>query len=571
MESNESLTPLWRAFRQAVDPFGVVESCWQVQRAWWEHPRELAEEVERLRAGMWQVYNTSWMRFTGTCPGGVCPSAPHDERFHDRAWEENALLALIRESYLLGTRWLMDSIYETPGVSDTARKRAAFWVRQVLNATAPPNYFWTNPGAVIRCMETGGRSLVDGFENYAADLRHGSIRLVDSDAFEVGTTLATTPGAVVLRNELVELIQFAPVTPQVHPVPILLVAPWINKYYILDLTPENSLIRYLVSQGFTVFVTSWKNPGPELRHTTFEEYMLKGVLACIDAAREITGAPQIHLMGYCIGGTIDTALMAWLNHGEGREVPVGHWTLFTTLADFSAPGEIGLFIDEESIEFLEKRMAMRGYLDGQDMATSFRMLRPNNLIWRYYVTKYLFGESPPAVDVLYWNMDTTRIPEAMHSYCLRQFYLYNRLVKKECLTLAGRPIDLGRITQPLYMVGAEQDHITPWQQTFKICSLVNGPVRYVLATSGHILGVVNPPVDPPSRRYWAGDATGQTDAGGWCDRTDKVSGSWWADWVAWLRPHCGSPQAPPSLGSDRHPPLCDAPGTYVLERTDQGR
>ena len=567
MESNGYVTRWQRTFRQAVDPFGVMEGCWQVQRAWWEHPRELAEELERLRDGVWQVYRCSWQRFTGISHGNACPAATYDERFQDRVWEENLFLASTRESYLLGTRWLMDAIYETPGVSDKTRGRAAFLVRQLLNATAPTNFFWTNPGALIRFMETGGRSLVDGFENYAADLRHGSIRMVDTDAFEVGTTLATTQGTVVLRNELVELIQFAPVTPQVHPVPILLVAPWINKYYILDLTPENSLIRYLVSQGFTVFVTSWKNAGTELRHTTFEDYMLKGVLASIEAAREITKAPQVHLVGYCLGGTIDSALMAWLNRGEASEVPVGHWTLLTTLVDFSAPGEIDLFIDEESIEFLEKRMATRGYLDGQDMATSFRMLRPNSLIWRYYVSKYLFGESPPAVDVLYWNMDSTRMPEAMHSFYLRQFYLHNQLVKKDCLTLAGRPIDLGRITQPLYVVGTEQDHITPWQQTFKICSLVKGPVRYALATSGHILGIVNPPVDPPKRRYWVGDATGERDAEGWRDRTDKVSGSWWADWVAWLRPHCGIPQVPPSLGSDRHPPLSDAPGTYVLERT----
>ena len=516
---------------------------------------------------MCQVYSSSWQRFTGTFQKNACPAATYDERFQDRVWEENASLASIRESYLMGTRWLMDAVHETPWVSDKTRGRAAFWVRQMLNATAPTNFFWTNPGALIRFMETGGRSLTDGFENYVADLQQGSIRMVDPDAFEVGTTLATTPGAVVLRNELVELIQFAPVTQQVHPVPILLVAPWINKYYILDLTPENSLVRYLVGQGFTVFVTSWKNPGPELRHTTFEDYMLKGVLESIDAAREITGSPQIHLAGYCIGGTIDTALMAWLNHKKASKVPVGHWTLLTTLVDFSAPGEIDLFIDEESIEFLEKRMATRGYLDGQDMATSFRMLRPNSLIWRYYVHNYLFGESLPAVDVLYWNMDSTRMPEAMHSYYLRQFYLHNRLVQKDSLTLAGRPIDLGRITQPLYVVGTEQDHIAPWEQTFKICSQVKGPVRYVLATSGHILGVVTPPVDPPQRHYWVDDATGQSDAVGWRDRTDKVSGSWWSDWLTWLRPRCGSPQAPPPLGSDRHPPLADAPGTYVLERT----
>lgn len=566
MESSDYLPPSQHGFRQAVDPFGVLESCWQVQRAWWERPRELADELERLRDGMWQVYSASWQRFAGTCQAPPCPAVTYDERFQDRVWEENPMLALIRESYLLGTRWLMDAVYETPGVPDKTRGRAAFWVRQWLDATAPTNFLWTNPGALIRVLETGGRSLVDGFENWVADLRRESIRMVNPDAFVVGKTLATTPGKVVLRNELVELIQFAPTTEQVHPVPILLVAPWINKYYILDLSPENSLIRHLVGQGFTVFVTSWKNPGTEMRHTNFEDYMFKGVLATIEAAREITGAPQVHLAGYCLGGTLDATLMAWLNRGPASEVPVGHWTLLTTLVDFSAPGEVDLFIDEESIEYLEKRMATQGYLAGQDMATSFRMLRPNSLIWRYYVNNYLFGESPPAVDVLFWNMDCTHMPEAMHSYYLRQFYLHNRLVQKDALTLGGRPIDLGRITQPLYVVGTEQDHIAPWQQTFKVCSLVNGPVRYVLATSGHILGVVTPPVDPPRRRYWVGDATGCSDAEGWCDRMTKVPGSWWADWIAWLRPQCGTPQAPPPLGSDRHPPLAGAPGSYVLER-----
>jgi polyhydroxyalkanoate synthase len=391
--------------------------------------------------------------------------------------------------------------------------------------------------------------------------------MVDERAFQVGKNLATTPGAVIYRNEILEVIQFSPTQATVHEVPIVFVSPWINKYYILDLGEKKSLIRHMVDQGFTVFVTSWKNPGPDMRDTTLDDYMLKGTLEAVRAAREITGAPHVHLSGYCIGGTIVAALLAWLNRAGGRaKPPVGHWSLFTTLLDFTNPGDVDVFISEAGIETLERRMAEKGYLDGQDMASTFRMLRANSLIWHYHIRNYLHGETPPPLDVLFWNMDTTRMPEAMHSFYLRELYLKNKLAQKDGLTLGGRPIDLGRITQPLYAVGTEQDHIAPWKETFKVCGLVGGPVRYALATSGHILGIINPPVDPPKRKFWIADATGQRDPEAWRADIPKVPGTWWTDWVEWLRPQCGARKAPPSLGTEQYPPLADAPGTYVLER-----
>ncbi len=557
-----------KALEANLDPFGILSAVGEVQRAWLGNPQALSEEVRRLAEGVLRLQEHAARRFAGSEEADAFPPVPEDERFRDRIWTENPYLDTLKESYLLWTRWLEDAIFQTPGVEDKTRRKAAFWARQGLNATAPTNFLPTNPAALFRAFETGGKSLADGVTNFLADAQRGTVSMVDESGFQVGRNVATTPGAVVYRNDLVEVIQYAPATETVHEVPVVFVPPWINKYYILDLDAKKSLIRHMVEQGFTVFVISWRNPGPEMRDVTLDDYMLRGVLETVEAAREVSGARQVHLCGYCIGGTITAALMAWLNRQAKKKdaLPVAHWSVLTTLVDFESPGDIDVFISEGAIAALEKRMAKDGYLDGQDMAAAFRMLRANSLIWHYWVRNYLHGETPAALDVLYWNMDTTRMPEAMHAYYLREFYLENRLARKDGVTLGGRPIDLGRITQPLYAVGTEQDHIAPWKETFKICGLVKSPVRYVLATSGHILGIINPPVDPPKRKYWAGDATGESDPDAWQAGIGKVPGTWWGDWVEWLRPQCGPRKAPPGLGSKAHPALAAAPGTYVLER-----
>jgi polyhydroxyalkanoate synthase len=315
-----------------------------------------------------------------------------------------------------------------------------------------------------------------------------------------------------------------------------------------------------------VFVTSWKNPGTALRNTRFEDYMLKGALASVDVARAICETEHVHLVGYCIGGTLVTALAAWLNRGDsGQQSPIAHMTLLTTLVDFAEAGDIDVFIDEDSVDALDDLMAHYGYLDGKDMVMTFRSLRSNSLIWHYWVHNYLLGEAPPRFDVLYWNADYTRLPHAMHSFYLREFYLNNKLIQPDGITLSGRPIDISRITQPLYAVGTEQDHIAPWKSAFRICALARGPVHFVLATSGHIMGVLSQPLDPPKRRYWVGDATGQSDPEVWRAQLDKTVNSWWTDWVAWLRPKCGPERAPPALGNADLPSLEPAPGSYVLE------
>ncbi len=555
-------------FAARFDPFGVISSSLAIQQSWLQQPKRLATALQQLLLDAGRVHDRFARTSLGIPSDPAVAAVPYDERFQDRIWTDQPEFAYLKEMYLLYSHWLEDAIYGTSDVDPQQRQRAAFWTRQWLDAIAPTNFFWTNPEALRRSIASHGFSLLWGLENWLRDLGSSDVLMVEPDAFKVGRDLATTPGQVVLRNELLELIQFAPTTEQVHAVPIVLIAPWINKYYIMDLSPRNSLVRYLVGKGFTVFVTSWKNPGPAARAVTLDDYLLQGVRAALEAARAICGVPQIHATGYCLGGTALAMLLAWLNADPADRAtnPVAHWSTFTTLVDFSDPGEIGAFLSEASFEFLKERMTADGYLDGASMAGAFRLLRPNSLIWHYVIHSYLYGEDLPPSDVLFWNCDTTRMPAAMHTVYLRELYLNNRLVQPGSLEIGGRPLDLGKIEQPLYAVGAEQDHIAPWRQTFRLCGLIGGPARYVLATSGHILGIINPPVDPPKRRYWVGDASGQTDPTAWQGEVPKAPGSWWDDWTRWLSERCGPLQAPPALGNAEYPPLQPAPGQYVLEK-----
>ena len=549
------------------DPFGVVPACSAIIEAWSRNPEKFQQRLQEFYVNLLKVQQQVATRAVGNCvPDCVVAPVSYDERFQDQAWTESPWFDFLKEYYLLCTRAMEDAVFDAPGVPEKTKRQAAFWARQVLNAMAPGNFLWTNPAALNRFIATGGLSLVDGYKQWLADLRKGDISMVDDNAYKLGKDIACTPGEVVFRNELLEVIQYAPATREVHSIPIVIIAPWINKYYILDLAPDKSLIRHLVDQGFTVFVTSWKNPGPEMRDTNFDDYLTKGALAIIDTAREICGVPAVHAVGYCIGGTLLTALMAWAAQDKKATPPVSHWTLLTSLVDFSNPGDIDAFITEDSIRWLEQRMEENGYLDGRDMGTSFRWLRPNGLIWRYVIHSYLYGDNPPPMDVLQWNVDCTRLPKAMHSFYLRKFYLENQLVEPDALVLAGRFIDLRRIQAPLYAVGTEQDHIAPWKETFKIAGLIPAPVRYTLATSGHILGILSAPIDPPKRRYWSGDATGMQDPEAWRAKTEKVPGSWWNDWVKWLGECCGPMIPARTPGSELHPPLVPAPGIYVLEK-----
>ncbi len=559
---------LLSSMRRTVDPFGVVTSCLEVQNAWLQHPNQLMMEVSRLGADFAAL--NVWYRACGFgSHPDLIPAHSFDERFQDDAWTENACLDTLKEIYLLYVHWLEDAIYRTPSLPKMTKNRAAFWVREALNATAPTNYFWTNPVAITQAIKTNGKSVVDGLKNFASDMGKGEISMVDDSQFKVGKNLAMTPGAVVFRNELIELIQYKAVTSEVHEIPILIMAPWINKYYILDLTEKNSLLSFLVKQGFTVFVSSWKNPDENMRDVSFDDYMLKGVGDTLEAVKDICNTSQVHLTGWCIGGTLVASYLAWQNAAKNtaaKDLSVPHSTLITTLVDFEDTGDIEVFIDEECIQYLEKQMQGSGYLDGKLMGQTFRSLRANSLIWYYWVHNYLYGEPIPKWDVLFWNTDNTRLPLKMHSYYLREFYLNNKLSKKNGITLAGRKLDMSRVNQPMYIVATEQDHITPWRTAFNTCNLVSGPVRFVLATSGHILGVLSPPVDPPKRRYWVSDMNERTTPDKWINTTKKVRGSWWLDWTDWLHSKCGEKTSPPPLGSKQYPRIIDAPGKYVLEK-----
>jgi polyhydroxyalkanoate synthase len=567
-----SLSPLetvGKAVSNALDPYGVTSSLLNAQAAWLMHPQELNRALNALSGDLLALQSHVMRRALGVPSADVIQPHGDDARFSAPIWTDSASWDIIKEWYLAFTHRLQDMLFETPGQSDKERRRAAFWLREWLNMVAPNNFFWLNPEAMEKFVATNGASLKQGWQNFLRDAKAKNILMVEPDAFTVGQDLATTPGKVVFRNRLLEVIHYTPTTEKVRAMPIVITTPWINKFYILDLTAKKSFVKYLTDQGFSVFITSWKNPGDDLADVRLDDYLLEGVNEAVRVACEFCKVPKVHLVGYCIGGTLVSTYMAWANKRFGAEqVPVAHWTLFTTLTDFAHPGDIDVFIDEACITALESSMAKKGYLDGSEMATSFRLLRSNSLIWHYWVSSYLLGETLPPFDVLFWNMDTTRMPQAMHSYYLREMYLNNNLIKHDKLTIADEPIDLDRIVQPLYVVTAEDDHIAPWKQCYRIRKYVNvkTPVRFVLSTSGHILGIVNPPANPPKRAYWIAEPEHNEHCEHWFDRAEKKPGTWWEDWTQWLGERTGNLVDAYPVTNRKFPALAEAPGTYVLEK-----
>ena len=557
------------AVSKAADPYGVTASLLNAQAAWMMHPQELMRAASALSGDLIALQAHLMRRAMGMPSADVIAPHADDVRFADPVWTQVATWDIIKEWYLAFTHRLQDMYFETPGLSDKERRRAAFWSRKWLNMVAPTNFFWLNPVAMERFIRTRGESAARGFQNFLRDAQAKNIQMVEPDAFVVGRDLATTPGKVVFRNRLVELIHYAPTTEKVRATPIVIVTPWINKFYILDLAAKKSMVKYLTDQGFSVFITSWKNPGAEMAEVRFDDYLLEGVNEVVRVACDFCKVPKVHLVGYCIGGTLVATYMAWANRRfDADQVPVAHWTLFTTLTDFAHPGDIDVFIDEACVGAIDETMAKRGYLDGSEMASSFRLLRSNSLIWHYWVSSYLMGEDLPPFDVLFWNVDTTRMPRAMHSYYLHEMYLNNNLIKRDKLTIAGEPIDLDRIVQPLYVVTAEDDHIAPWKQCYRIRKYINvqAPVRFVRSSSGHILGIVNPPVNPPKRSYWIGEPERNEHWEHWFDRAEHKPGSWWEDWAAWLGGRCGELVDAYPAARRTYPALAEAPGTYVLEK-----
>jgi polyhydroxyalkanoate synthase len=571
IERSKRLTEQWRHqpaddSLNILDPNVITKVFVEVAKTVFADTGRVMETQAQLVHDITNLWRATQAAIAGKPAEPVIEPAPDDRRFKDEAWTADPLFAAVKQYYLLMSRWLDTLVRGAEGLDAQTRRKALFYLRQMTSAMAPTNFIPTNPKVLRAIEESDGATLRKGFGNLLDDMERGRgrlrISLTQADAFELGRDLAVTPGKVVFQNELAQIIQYAPSTDQVLRRPLLIVPPWINKYYVLDLQPKNSFIRWAVDQGQTVFVISWVNPDPPLGEKSFDDYLLEGPLTALDVIRETTGEREVNALGYCIGGTLLASTLAHL--AAKKDDRVHSATFFTTMVDFAEPGEIGVFIDDEQIGLLEKHMDARGYLDGASMAQVFSMLRENDLIWSSFVNNYLLGKSPPPFDILYWNADTTRMPVAMHSFYLREMYLGNRLVKPDALTIAGTPIDLGRITRPAYILATREDHIAPWRSTFAATQLYKGPVRFVLAGSGHIAGVINPPA-AGKYGYWLNPRrTRSSDA--WLKGAKRMDGSWWTDWAAWIVRHGGGRVPARTPGGGRLPPIEDAPGSYVRVR-----
>lgn len=553
-------------FKLPIDAFGMTSSYLKAGEYWMMNGMECSGMLLKLVNELQAAASQDLLPLMAEAGKPMGPTDDFEAALVGTVRKYSKLMQKVHGAY---AGWLRDYVGKAEGMSEKEKLTSTFWTNQLINFLSPGNFFWTNPTAVQKFVRSKGKSIINGFENWLEDIHRGDslIQIADSSAFKVGENIATTPGQVVFRNKLFELIQYTPKTESAYTTPMVFIQPWINKYYIMDLTEEKSFVSYLLNQGFTVFIVSWKNPTEEMRNVTFDDYMIRGALKAVQVAREICGVEQVHAAGYCIGGTVLASLMAWLNKEPVHDgvFPIKDFTLFASLVDYSSPGELAVYINEESVRMIEELVKKVGYLDKKYLSTAFRLLRANDLIWRYYSHNYLQGEVPPKSEFLFWNGDSTNLPAAMSSFFLREFYLNNKLVKDDELELANRRINLRRIEQPLYVVGAEQDHICPWQETFKITNLVKGPVRYVLSTEGHITGIINPPSPRSKRKYWVDDVRELTDADEWLQGRPGQTGSWWEDWVRWLS-NGDTMREHPQMGSSKYCPLEKAPGSYVREQ-----
>lgn len=547
---------------------GIPQAFGELGRAWIRHPAHMINRSTKY----WTEWNELAMytvqRLMLPHRNDLEPPVEKDDRFSNPQWREHIVFDVLKNAYLFNTRWLMSTVAKTPGLDQDAHLKTKFWTRQIVDSLSPSNFFATNPEAIQHWVESKGMSVVKGLRLLQEDIHHMDIRMCPRDAFTVGKELANTPGKVVYRCPMFELIQYQAQTKEVKETPVLIVPPWINKYYVMDLNQKKSMVNYLVKQGFTVFMISWINPNPDhAKQITFDDYIVNGINEAATKANEIAGTKHVSAVGYCIGGTALAIYMAWMNRERKQkaQLPVQSWTTFTTLVDFSEPGDIQAFLDKKTVDYLEEKMAKTGYLDSKSMEYTFRMMRPNTLVWNYVTSMYLCGQAPMAFDLLHWNTDGTKLPAQMHSFYLRNFYQQNKLIQPDALTIGERKIDLGKIVQPLYDVNAIEDHIVPWQTGYEITQNVSGPVRHILASSGHIQGIINPPVEPPKRFYYAGDGEKGVSATGWFQKHKKQPNSWWGDWVEWLNANGGKTIKARECGSKDYPPLCDAPGSYIKE------
>ncbi|MBF0268998.1 MAG: class I poly(R)-hydroxyalkanoic acid synthase [Alphaproteobacteria bacterium] len=559
--------------RQAESPSMGMADPLNIGRAFAEMMGQLAANPARLveaQMNLWNDYMRLWQntarRMLGEEADPIVAPEPADRRFKDEAWQSNEVFDYIKQSYLLTARWVQSVVGSVEGLDEKTARKVDFYTRQFVDAMAPTNFAMTNPEVLRLTAETGGENLVKGLDNLLSDLERGkgtlSIRMTDLDAFKIGQNIAATPGKVVYQNDLIQLIQYDPTTKDVLARPLMIIPPWINKYYILDLKPKNSFVKWAVDQGHTVFMLSWVNPDESLAAKGFSDYMKEGPLAALDAILKITGEKEINAIGYCLGGTLLATTLAYMAAKKDKRIASA--TFFTTMVDFEESGELEVFIDEEQIASLEERMNKRGFLEGHEMATTFNMLRANDLIWSFVINNYLMGKEPFPFDLLYWNSDSTRMPAAMHSFYLRNMYQKNKLIEPGGIVIDKVPIDLKKIEQPIYILATREDHIAPWKSAFAGTKAYSGPVRFVLAASGHIAGVVNPPA-ANKYNHWINAKKAETpDA--WLKGAVSHEGSWWTDWHAWLSKLSPKKVKARKPGGGKVKPLEDAPGSYVQVR-----
>jgi polyhydroxyalkanoate synthase len=551
---------------RTADPMNIGAAFMEMTGKLMANPAGLVQ----AQIGFWQDYMTLWQntarRMWGVANEPVIQADPKDKRFKDDAWKENEVFDFIKQSYLLSARYVQDVVGQAEGLDRKTAQKVDFYSRQFIDAMSPSNFLMTNPEVLRKTVESGGENLLRGLNNLLGDLERGrgklAIKMTDMDAFKLGETIAVSPGKVVYENALMQLIQYAPSTPTVLARPLLILPPWINKFYILDLRPRNSFVRWAVSQGHTVFMVSWVNPDEALTGMGFEDYMHRGVLDALQAIEQATGQREVNAIGYCLGGTLLAITLAWMKaKGDDR---IKAATFFVTMLDFAEAGELSVFIDEEQLKSLEERMERQGYLEGSEMAQTFNMLRANDLIWSFVVNNYLLGNEPFQFDLLYWNSDSTRMPARMHSFYLRSMYQENKLAQPGGITLDGVAIDLGTIDLPAYFVSTREDHIAPWKSTYRGTQLLSGTKRFVLAASGHIAGVVNPP-EGGKYSHWINQTLPPTPEA-WFAGATEMAGSWWPDWQRWITAKSGERVPARQPGDGALPPIEDAPGRYVMVR-----